>query len=57
MGLSAEIKIIILKKKNYYHMLIALRLQNKSFDNTCDLIENAITYSDCKNIVLSVVMF
>lgn len=31
----------------------ALRLQNKSFDNTCDLIEHAITYSDCKNIVLS----
>ena len=30
-----------------------LRLQNKSFDNTCDLIEHAITYSDCKNIVLS----
>ena len=31
----------------------ALRLQNKSFDDTCDLIEHAITYSDCKNIVLS----
>ena len=31
----------------------ALRLQNESFDNTCDLIEHAITYSDCKNIVLS----
>ena len=31
----------------------ALRLQNKSFDNTVDLIEHAITYSDCKNIVLS----
>jgi predicted NodU family carbamoyl transferase len=31
----------------------ALRLQNKTFDNTCDLIEHAITYSDCKNIVLS----
>jgi len=31
----------------------ALRLQNKSFDNTCDLIKHATTYSDCKNIVLS----
>ena len=30
----------------------ALRLQNKTFDNACDLIEHAITYSDCKNMVL-----
>ena len=31
----------------------ALRLQNETFSHTVELIEKAITYSDCKNIVLS----
>ena len=31
----------------------ALRLQNKTFNDTIELIKHAITYSDCKNIVLS----
>tara|TARA_S200000501_G_scaffold368957_1_gene407601 strand:- start:696 stop:1655 length:960 start_codon:yes stop_codon:yes gene_type:complete len=31
----------------------ALRLQNKTFNDTIELIKHATTYSDCKNIVLS----
>ena len=31
----------------------SLRLQNKTFNDTIELIKHAITYSDCKNIVLS----
>jgi carbamoyltransferase len=31
----------------------SLRLQNKTFNDTIELIKHATTYSDCKNIVLS----